>query len=95
MYLRRIDKTAATEVGFSHATILFSYSTPVAARWKGNYYRTSFKHSPTTTRHINRWILACRLGIHQSGKCSREAREKPQEWFDGLVDVVHREKADD
>jgi hypothetical protein len=84
MYLRKIDKTAATEVGFSHATVLFSYSTPVAARFEGSRYRTAKYHSVTTSKHINQW-----LGNNLPHV------EMPQAWFDGLVDVVHREKADD
>ena len=48
-----------TEVELSDGTcILFSYSTPVAALVPGRgWIRTSTKHSPTTTRHINRWLF--------------------------------------
>lgn len=46
---------------FSGSIVFFSYSTPVAAKitngeggW--NYYRTSESYSPTTTKHINKWL---------------------------------------
>jgi len=54
-------------------TVLFSYKTPVAAIVDSMRYRTSYKWSKTTTRHINQWLN----GGH--------AQEKPQEFFDGLV----------
>lgn len=37
-------------------TILYSYSTPVAACLNGKYYRTSKHWSMTTSRHINKWL---------------------------------------
>ena len=33
-----------------------SYSTVVAMKENGEYFRTSKKYSNTTTRHINRWL---------------------------------------
>lgn len=37
--------------------ILFSYETPVAARFpNGRCVRTSKKWSQTTTKHINKWL---------------------------------------
>ena len=53
--------------------VLFSYETPVAALTEEGYVRTSHKWSPTTTRHINKWLG----GV--------EAKEKPQEFFDSLT----------
>ena len=53
--------------------VLFSYETPVAALTEEGYVRTSHKWSPTTTRHINKWLD----GV--------EAKEKPQEFFDSLT----------
>lgn len=39
------------------AVILFSYQTPVAAQLaKGGFVRTAEFYSPTTTRHINKWL---------------------------------------
>ena len=65
-----------TEVEAGDYLILFSHSTPVAARYEGYdafwYYRTGKDWSSATTRHINKWL---------NGAC---AVEKPQEWFDGL-----------
>ena len=56
--------------------VLFSYRTPVAAivveGGAIKAYRTSYKWSPTTTRHINQW-------------CRQYDGERPQEFFDGLV----------
>ena len=68
-----------TEVSTKTATILFSYSTPVAcyldngSGYLNGYFRTDKKWSATTTRHINKW-----LG-------SIKAIEQPQEFFDNLV----------
>lgn len=58
-------------------TVLFSYSTPVACSIKGKYYRTSTRHSNTTQRHIKKWL---------GGLVAVE--EKPQEFFDGLLERV-------
>ena len=53
--------------------VLFSYETPVAALTEEGYVRTSYKWSPTTTRHINKWLDGVK------------ATEKPQEFFDALA----------
>ena len=47
-----------TEVSLADGTeILFSYSTPVAALVPGKgWIRTAFKHSATTTKHVNAWL---------------------------------------
>jgi len=47
-----------TEVETAKATILFSYSTPVAACMNDGtgFIRTSKKWSVTTSRHINKWL---------------------------------------
>ena len=38
-------------------TVLFSYSTPVAAQLPdGSYVQTAKKWSQTTTKHINKWL---------------------------------------
>jgi len=59
-----------TELRFDNGTvILFSYKTPVAANVDGVFYRTTTKHSVTTSRHINQWL----------GRA--KARPQPQEWF--------------
>lgn len=53
--------------------IFFSYQTPVAALLDGHYYRTSEKHSQTTSRHINKYLDGVK------------AQEKSQSFFDNLV----------
>ena len=53
-------------------SVLFSYSTPVAAVTDNGYYRTSTKYGSTTTRHINKWLD----GVL--------AKEQPQEYFNSL-----------
>ena len=53
-------------------SVLFSYSTPVAALTDNGYYRTSTKYGSTTTRHINKWLD----GVL--------AKEQPQEYFNSL-----------
>ena len=56
-------------------SVLFSYETPVAAFVSGQgYFRTSKYWSRTTSRHINVWLDGM------------DAQEKPQEWFDTLLD---------
>jgi hypothetical protein len=62
-----------TEVEVKGATVLFSYSTPVACKSLGNYYKTETKWSQTTTRHINKWLDGVK------------AETKPQEFFDNVI----------
>ena len=64
-----------TELETDSATILFSYKTPVAACLKDGtgFVRTSTKWSPTTSRHINRWLDGA------------SAKEVPQETLDALA----------
>lgn len=61
-------------------TILFSYRTPVTCKWTNGsvyqFFRTEKKWSPTTTRHINKWLDG------------NAAMFKPQEYFDNLVSEV-------
>ena len=43
-------------------TVLFSYSTAVAAqRPDGSYVQTAKKWGPTTTKHVNKWLRAAGL----------------------------------
>lgn len=58
MKLKRINKTAATEVELPNGnTVLFSYSTPVACHIPDmGYYRTTTNYSRTTSKHINQFI---------------------------------------
>ena len=66
-----------TELILNDGTVvLFSYETPVAAMVGWKLYRTAERHSTTTSRHIARWLNG------------RAAEEKPQEWFDGLLEEV-------
>ena len=53
--------------------VLFSYKTPVAAEIGLRYYKTSYKFSKTTTKHINAWLDGVK------------AEEKEQEFFHALV----------
>jgi len=47
-----------TELTVGNITILFSYQTPVAALLpSGRYVKTSKKWSPTTTKHVNKWLV--------------------------------------
>jgi hypothetical protein len=57
----------------TEATVLFSYNTPVAARFGDNFYRTDRKWSVTTSKHINQWLAG------------RNAQINPQSFFDTLV----------
>ena len=71
-----------TEVITEKGQILFSYETPVAAILckapegldEGcTVVKTSHKWSPTTSRHINKWLDGL------------TASEQPQDFFDNLV----------
>ncbi len=70
-----LKKMGANEtiLNISGKQILISYETPVAAYIHGVFYKTSYKWSSTTSRHINKY-----LG-------SIDAEEKPQEFFDNLL----------
>ena len=45
-----------TELRIAGHTILFSYSTPVAGYGSRGAFRTDKWYSPTTTRHINKYL---------------------------------------
>ena len=69
MLLRSLGNNQ-TQIDYEDGTsVLFSYSTPVAALTDDGYYRTSKNWSATTTRHINKWLD----GVL--------AKEQPQEFF--------------
>jgi hypothetical protein len=55
--------------------VLISYATPVACydAISCTYYRTSEKHSPTTSKHITQWLEGVK------------AEEQPQAFFDSLI----------
>lgn len=61
-----------TLIEVNDVLIFFSYNTPVAAKIKGKCYRTSEKHSVTTSKHINAWL--------DGSPCE----QRPQSWFDEL-----------
>ena len=75
-------KANMTELDLGTGTkVLFSYRTPVAALVNegGSFhqYRTDYKWSNTTTRHINQWNpLGGAYGL------------KPQAFFDSLISEV-------
>ena len=69
-----------TEVETSKGTVLFSYSTPVAAFINGEGFVKTDKHwSMTTTAHINKWIEKYNNGSR------KDYSVKPQSFFDQLV----------
>ena len=73
MKLKRISVNE-TEIKFNEkVTVFFSYDTPVAAKAGVRYFRTEEKHSPTTTKHLIRWL--------EDVKCHL----KPQIWFDNRI----------
>ena len=74
MRLRHVGSNM-TEVDAPLATILFSYSTPVAACMHdgSGFVRTDKKWSVTTTRHINKWLAGAK------------ARTVPQAALDNLA----------
>lgn len=85
MKLRNISNNQ-TEVIFDindkEATVLFSYSTPVAARFVGNgqvtFVKTSQYHSRTTSKHVNNWL-------REYGQTPSDTPEVNQAYLKGLV----------
>ena len=67
-----------TEVTLANGTeILFSYSVPVAAIVPGKgWIRSAFKHSATTTKHVNAWLRK---------NCGGTVQSVPQWDLDQLV----------
>ena len=50
-----------TELNMGFAQVFFSYETPVAAcLTDGTLVRTDERYSVTTTKHINKWLMAAR-----------------------------------
>ena len=79
-----------TEISLNDkTTVFFSYETPVAAKLSNNenisgslnFVRTSKKWSPTTTRHINKWLESQNVG-------KNEAIELSQDYFNSLLNKV-------
>lgn len=65
-----------TELTVNGNEVLFSYETPVAAFvFSRGYVRTATHYSPTTSRHINKWLDGF------------VAEEVPQEFIDGLLNI--------
>ena len=75
MKLRQIASNM-TELTVNGNEILFSYETPVAAFvFSRGYVRTAKHYSPTTTRHINKWLNGF------------AAEEVPQEFINELLNI--------
>lgn len=56
MRLRNIGPNQ-TEINTGERSVLYSYHTPVVVQVHGvGYFRTSTRHSVTTSRHINRYL---------------------------------------
>jgi len=69
-------------IAVGEVLILISYSTPVACHIQGKgFFKTAVKRSQTTTRHINKWIRS-------HGSNLLLAEEKPQEWFENILQPV-------
>ena len=68
----------------NQGAVLFSYQTPVAALIDNKWYVTTKKHSKTTSKHINNWLLT-KLGNRRK---TEPIISKPQEFFDQLFEQV-------
>ena len=73
-----------TELELNDTSILFSYKTPVAALIRNSdgkleLFKTDYKWSVTTSRHINKYAAIVDKDI---------AGTKPQEFFDNLISEV-------
>lgn len=63
-----------TEIKTDSMTIFFSYKTPVACFIEGQgYFKTTEKHSVTTSKHVNKWLDGA------------EAKIKDQSFFNNLI----------
>jgi hypothetical protein len=66
-------------------TVLFSYTTPVAAFMPGaGFIRTEEFFSRTTSKHITKWI-------NKNGSPESTVTEVSQEMIEELVNVIRRE----
>lgn len=77
MKLKKLGTNKTEVVVNPRVSIFVSYETPVAAHIGAKFYRTSTKHSRTTSKHINQWLEGVK------------AEEKDQSFFDGLLDSHH------
>ena len=64
-----------TELNFNGVSIMFSYDTPVAGWDDQGSFRTSEHYSPTTSKHINKYL----------GKDKDIARTVSQSYINSLV----------
>ena len=73
MFLKSIGNNQ-TQVDYRDGTsVLFSYSTPVAALTDNGFYVTAKKWSVTTSRHIDKWLQGAAY------------KEQPQEFFNYFI----------
>ena len=63
-----------TELNYNSNSILFSYETPVAGFDSEGAFRTSEHYSPTTSKHINKYLGGSDVG-----------RKVSQGYINGLV----------
>ena len=63
-----------TELNFNGMSILFSYKTPVAGWDNKGAFRTNKYYSPTTSKHINKYLGGSDVG-----------RKVSQDYINGLV----------
>ena len=85
--LKSIAKNQTEVTLNNETTVFFSYETPVAAKLSNkeniseslNFVRTSKKWSPTTTRHINKWLESKGIEKHR-------AKELEQDFFNNLLE---------
>ena len=61
MKLRQLGSNM-TECVIGHTRIMFSYSTPVAGQDDKGLFRTAQHYSPTTSRHITKYLEGKNVG---------------------------------
>lgn len=68
-------------------SLLYSYETAVAAQVNGIVYYSSTFHSPTTARHIRRWLA----DIYKYDRKGYRGREgMPQREFEVFINKFYR-----
>ena len=70
-----------TEVEVDGVCVFFSYNTPVAAQVGQKFFKTTIKHSATTSKHVNTWLAG------------KPAEVKTQEFLDGLLCAAPKERS--
>lgn len=85
MKIKQLDSNLY-EVTVANGVVLFSFETPVAAYFGGDWLISDRKWSNATAGHINKWLDA-------NGTNKQWATPRPQQFFDNLLIISERKAA--